>query len=468
MIPNERFNSGLHEWQCDMLSAFDRRQARFIVLEWHRRARKTTLGLNLLIRECCRYPKRTYVYVAPTYTQARNIIWDDPNMLDAYLPTHDEIGWRKNEQKLHIRFANGSVLAVRGGDNPDSLRGIDAAGVVFDEWAMLKPAIWTEIFRPIIAQDSKRWALFAYTPKGQNHATIMFDRAIRLGDPGVRLPDRGAADTCLPEWYASRLDGEFTGLLPPAELEKARSDMSPSMYDQEIRCARVTDEERVLITSAMLADLQHYERHGQESRRAIACDPSMGGDECVIYVGDTGSPRFIIDQQILRERDTMKIVGHLGIMGAKHKIELYGIDTIGVGKGIGDRLSEMGKTVIPFCSSEASNDPTQFANLRAAAYWYTMNRVRAHDVPYPADALLRRQLSSLRYKTPQSNGRLLIEPKDEYKRREGHSPDRADAYVILNWTLQFATPEENRRTRGRVRWKDDLTARKPQVAWQAY
>jgi len=437
-IPNERFNDGLHHWQLGVLQAFDEGLARFFALEWHRRARKTTLGLNLLIRECVRNPKSSYVYVAPTYTQARNIIWDDPNMLDAYLPDKAEMGCKMNEQKLHVKFANGSLLSVRGADKPDSLRGIDAAGVFFDEWALIKPEAWTEIFRPIIAQNAKRWAMFAFTPKGPNHATEMLDRALLSESEG---------------WFGQTLRASESNLLPQVELDKARQEMPTSLYDQEFECARITDEERTLITSRMIEGLKAIAlRLYPQTRRIISCDPATGGDECVCYVGENGE---IIDELILHERDTMKIAGHLAILGSKYEIDDYIIDSIGLGKGIADRLTELGKNVQPFCSSEKAIDSDRFRNLRVEAWWYVMEQMEAHEVPYPVDSELRRQLSGVRYKVMDSSGRLQLDPKDATKKILGRSPDRADAYVMMQYGLQFVMPAERKNKRDA--WAEDET-----------
>jgi shikimate 5-dehydrogenase len=79
-IPVKEFDP--HRWMLDVLSS----PARFKVLRWHRRARKTTLGLNILIRAAASNHGHTYVYVAPTYKQAKAIIVRDPMMLSRYLP----------------------------------------------------------------------------------------------------------------------------------------------------------------------------------------------------------------------------------------------------------------------------------------------------------------------------------------------------------------------------------------------
>jgi len=264
MIPNESFVKGVHKYQVEAFKAFDSGAYRFFSLEWHRRARKTTLAINLLVRECCKIPNSKYVYIAPTQVQARNIVWDDPNMLRAAMPDKSEMGWDMNEQKMLVKFANGSMLKIGGSDNPDSLRGIDAIGTVFDEWALIKEETYTEIFRPIIAGPVRdelaemgvfRWAIFLYTPKGINHATIQFDKACALDDGGA-LPDNGQAEKTAEGWFASRLDGEKSGIMTKAELDLAREEMPPTYYDQEIRCSRITEEERTLITTAMLEKLK--------------------------------------------------------------------------------------------------------------------------------------------------------------------------------------------------------------------
>ena len=121
MIPTRRFLDGMHPWHKEVFRVFDAHLARFYSLEWHRRARKTTCWLNLAIREACKYPKRTYLLIGPTKEQERQIVWDDPNMLDAALPAQVEMGWEKNEQKLQVRFANDSRLVV--GEAPREFTG---------------------------------------------------------------------------------------------------------------------------------------------------------------------------------------------------------------------------------------------------------------------------------------------------------------------------------------------------------
>ena len=159
MIPNKQFIDGMHEHQKDVLEAFDRRtpwaqklRAWSFWLEWARRHRKTTLAVNLLIREACRYERAKYIYVSPYQAETRKIVWDDPTMLRGALPDKREMGCKPNETKMLLVFANGSMVQFGGADEPDSIRGIDAIGAVLDERALIKELVWTEILLPVVLE----------------------------------------------------------------------------------------------------------------------------------------------------------------------------------------------------------------------------------------------------------------------------------------------------------------------------
>ena len=118
-------------------------------------------------------------------------------------------------------------------------------------------------------------------------------------------------------------------------------------------------------------------------------------------------------------------------------IEHAAIDTIGIGKGIVDRLVELGCKVIPVNSAEKAANPLKHYNRRAEIWWHVMEQMFHRNIYRPEDPELCRQLTSVNYKVVNSNGQIKLEPKDETKKRLGQSPDRADAYVYGIWALQF-------------------------------
>lgn len=216
-VPIPEFCKGMHKWQKEIFRDFDNNKYRFFLINWHRRARKTTLAINLLIREASTTPNVRFGYITSTYTAAKNIVWRDPNMLRKYLP--DALVKRKNETELYVEFTNGSILSIHGADNPDSLRGVDFRGVVFDEWPLMDPVTWDEIIRPIIAQSIDRWAMFIFTPKGRNHAHQMW--VMRQNNS---------------EWGHYTLDAETSNIIPESELVKIKQEIPAISYAQEFMC----------------------------------------------------------------------------------------------------------------------------------------------------------------------------------------------------------------------------------------
>jgi hypothetical protein len=124
------------------------------------------------------------------------------------------------------------------------------------------------------------------------------------------------------------------------------------------------------------------------------------------------------------------------------------IDTIGEGAGVYSRLIELSEKpnhdflkgrVHSAKFSEAAEsggtplkDHTQqyeFANLRAYLFWAIrdwLNPEMGSKAMLPPDEALGEELSEIKWKF-QSNGKIIIEPKEEIKKRLKRSPDKADA-----------------------------------------
>ena len=470
-IPTKQFVDGTHEHQRDMLEAFDRRtpwakelKAWSFWLEWARRHRKTTLAVNLLIREACRYERAKYTYVSPYQAETRKIVWDDPTMLTGALPDKREMNWKANETRMILKFANGSMIQFGGADEPDSIRGPDSIGVVLDERALMKETVWTEIFLPIImgplpphlkGTGAFRWVMSLYTPKGINHATIGFDKACCLGEGGI-LPECGKAAKMRPGYYASRIDAELAGIMSKAALEIAKDEAPLVIYEQEFRCRRTTQEERTLITSAMLQALSKVDweitrRTFTETRRIVSIDPAFGGDLCDLKGIENN--RELAHEQF-HPHMTHEIVAAGKLMAQEIGTKNFIVDCIGNGNGIADGLQqdEASYNVQYFNSAEKPTDaPTKkgqrkslFANKKAEAAFYVSMQVKAMKVQAVTRRELLRQIPmATRYKVTGS-GQIILMPKDEVKKELGCSPDDSDSWVQGIYGLQFVDPVEER------------------------
>jgi len=453
MIPNSNFLDGLHIHQKEALYAFDSGLYNRFLTEWARRHRKTTLWLNISIREACRYPNCSYGHIFPYQKEARETVWDAPDMLFRYLPDKREMDWTASEQKMLVKFENGSILQIGGADNPDSWRGPEWIGVVFDEAKHIKEQMWTTIIRPVMAGDLlpekvklgvKRWVAFCYTPEGNNWTTQIFDQACMLGKGG-ELPDCGRSKLLKKGYYASRLDAEIAGILNPQALAEAREEMPDTMYAQEMRCARLTEEERTLITSLMLNELnkvnwEQVRRQYPLKHKIVSIDPAFGGDMCVLKGFENVR---CLETERYHPHKTSDIVFAAKEMAKRLGTRNFIVDCIGIGRGVADSLDDdvAGYNVQFFNSAEKPTiDDDLYFNKRAEAYCYVSKLIRKQKVETISDKELLRQLpKASRYRV--KGGKCLMVSKDIIKEDLGCSPDDADAYVMGIYGIQFVEPE---------------------------
>ena len=145
--------------------------SRFRVVAAGRRFGKTYLSINE-IAKFARFPNRRILYVAPTYRQAKTVIWED---LKEMLGTK---GWIKkvNESELQIRLINNTIISVRSGENYDALRGGKYHFIVIDETADIDSACWFKVLRAT-PSATKGHALFIGSPKGRNYFYDLFLQA---------------------------------------------------------------------------------------------------------------------------------------------------------------------------------------------------------------------------------------------------------------------------------------------------
>ena len=194
---------------------FHNRQERFAALVAHRRCGKTVACINDNIKRglLLTTPRGRYAYVAPFLAQAKEVAWEYIKHYAAPILAD------KNESELWVELINGARIRIHGADNPDRLRGGYLDGVTLDEFADMRPSVWGEVIRPMLA-DRKGWATFIGTPKGRNEFWRIYERA------------KAEAS-----WYSVMLKASETGILAKDELDAALTDMTPEQYAQEFECS---------------------------------------------------------------------------------------------------------------------------------------------------------------------------------------------------------------------------------------
>lgn len=110
------------------------------------------------------------------------------------------------------------------------------------------------------------------------------------------------------------------------------------------------------------------------------------------------------------------------------------IDDDGLGAGVTDRLREIIAAENLFVEVRACHNggkalERKFANFITEAMFALRERLEQNLLTLPRDDNLAGELSTRRFRLDSAD-RLILERKDEFKRRLGRSPDRADALAL--------------------------------------
>jgi len=200
-------NVKLHDKQREV---FDDNH-RFKIVAAGRRFGKSRLAAWLLLIEALQSTGKDVFYVAPTYQQARDILWGLLKELG------HEVIKSAHENTSVLTLVNNRKIYLKGADRPDTLRGVGLCFCVIDEYADIKPNVWEQILRPALA-DVQGKALFIGTPKGRNHFYDLYKYA------------EGNKDE---EWTSFHYSSYDNPLIPASEIDAAKRSMSSFAFRQE-------------------------------------------------------------------------------------------------------------------------------------------------------------------------------------------------------------------------------------------
>lgn len=177
----------------------------------------------------------------------------------------------------------------------------------------------------------------------------------------------------------------------------------------------------------------------------------MGRDSSVLCYRYGNYVPKIIEHQSGGKADHMHVAGLIS-KELKNANSKAFIDTIGEGAGVFSRLMEMGYKNAYSCkfSSGTKNlkDITgqyTFANLRAYCYWALrdwLNPKNNFCPALPPNERLMEEATETKWKF-QSNGSIIIEPKEDIKKRIKRSPDTMDSLANTFFPFDYNYIKEN-------------------------
>jgi|SRR6185295_7365739 hypothetical protein len=229
--------------------------------------------------------------------------------------------------------------------------------------------------------------------------------------------------------------------LKPGHLNWRRIKMQDIKGDYEQKCRKFrqeypfTDDEAFLssITDTFI-QVEHVAKArntkvDSQANLVIGVDPARKGDDRTAIIRRRGRRAYGLETHY--NIDTMELAGIIKRIIDKEHPKRVCIDSIGIGAGVVDRLHELGLDIVEGVNvARRASEPSKYRNLRAEL-WDMMRDWFIQDMPVeiPDSDELQTDLVSLGYKYDSSD-RLLIEGKEDAKKRGSLSPDTSDALML--------------------------------------
>lgn len=374
------------------------------------------------------FPESRVVTTATKWSQVKMLLWHEINQLHGMARIQGGLGGTCLQTQLVLpdgRYALG--LSTRPGQE-ESFQGHHAPHILllYDEASGVPEPVFeagegymtTEgarllmIGNPTRAEGRFYQAFHSERAKFATHHLSVFDTPNFTGE---KVPAKMAARLVSKPWVEERRHWEGTALWDV----KVMGDFSKRSDDTVISLGALEDaQDRDVIEPP------------PDREAVIAVDVArFGSDETVIstLVGNEVKIRDVYNGQdtVITAARTANVHKELAVGKGTARIV---VDDSGVGGGVTDILKHKGLKVFGFNAGESAIEQDAYPNARSESWFRMADRLAGLSIP--DDEQLAADLLSPRYKLDK-DGRRVVEPKDETKKRLGRSPDRADSVNML-------------------------------------
>ena len=322
---------------------------------------------------------------------------------------------RKELSRERMTFKNGSSiksLSAGGSGKGEQLLGHSADLLIIDESGSIEDEIYnTKLLRMLGAKtDVNKQLVEVGTPHVKNH---FYNSWISSSYKKIKIN----WETAVKE---GRLDEKF--------ILEQRDNMSAIEFQMWYEAEFPEESEDALIKWQWVEEAREREFDFEGKGKVIAgLDVAeMGPDFTVLTVVELVDNKYkVLGIHSWGKKDTMVTVGKVRLLLDNYKVENVAVDTIGVGRGVYDRLVELGYhcTAIKVgMSPTKSKNKERFANLKAEYYWKLRDLFEQGMLDIPASNHLLRELNLMEYEFTSTRKVRIVDPSK--------SPDFADSLML--------------------------------------
>ena len=404
------------KWQEDANRAISHGHTRIAIRSGHGVGKTKWLANLVVWFTCTRLPFKVGM-TAPSSPQLHDALLGELRAVYRSLP----LAWanlfdvQSDRIELKAQPDNCFVTArTSRADNPESLQGLHSEHLllVIDEAS----GVPEPVFEAAVGSMSTPGAITVMTGN-PTRSSGMFWRAFNME------PER---------WWLRRVSCHESPRVDPGFIEEVlnRWGADSNQYRVRVTGEFPEQEDDTLIPAGLVESAM------ERVEIPLIGSPEVWGVDCA---------RFGQDQSCLIKRrgnrvtepprrwqgiDTMRLAGavksEFDLTQPQNRPQLIAVDVIGIGAGVVDRLLEQNLPVLGVNVGEAPPVQGRFMRLRDQLWLSVREWLETRSVSLPFDDQLRAELCAPRVKFL-SDGRMLVESKQQLRARGFPSPDSADA-----------------------------------------
>lgn len=387
-----------------------------------------------------RFPDGVVITTAPSWVQVTRVLWGEikkavararisfPPILQTEIKHRADnyaMGLSTNEG---VRFQgfHGRVLIILDeapGVKPEiweSIEGIRAGGDV-RLLAIGNPTVASGPFYDAFTTARAHWSTMTISAfDSPNLAGVTLERLLALSD--AELDTNGRPYLVTRRWVREKWDEWGAG---------------HPLWDSRVLGNFPTQADNALISLAWIEAAGA--RTVIETNRPLRAGIDVAGpgeDETVLALVDGPT---IVRLEAWADPDPRGKVA-AALSAYRDRLEWVNVDSVGIGYYLARHLADLGYPVRDINVGAPSTDPEKYANAKAEIYWGLRMRFQAGDVAGLTDEKAISQLAGILY-AHNARGQVVIESKDQARKRGVKSPDRAEALMLafaiphLSWSV---------------------------------
>jgi hypothetical protein len=326
--------------------------------------------------------------------------------------------------KTQLTIAPDWFATGESSDDPDKIEGFHAESILYivDEGKSVPDKTYEAIEGALTTKEAKLVVASTPPPQKAGYFWKIFSKRI----PGFVT------------FHTSCLESPRVSKAWIEDKKKQWGEDSP-IYQTRVLGEFPDITEDMLIPLKLIEDaIERILTEGEQ--RELGIDVARFGSDKTVFTIRFGSKVALIEKTA--KEDTMETAGKGANFIKQYNLSKTKVDVIGIGAGVYDKISEdFGENAVPINVGERSNDVEKYSNLRAQIFWELRERFLEGDIDLPDDEELTGQLSNIKYKF-NSKGQLVIESKQDMKKRGLTSPDCADSLALCFYSPVTEFPSD--------------------------